>query len=84
MFRVGRRRSAACVEWDGPTSALSHHHQRVITGAETAAPADGGIARCLPETFGQTVPRSPRWLLGLGTFVMPGGREWGDGSRLVG
>jgi len=49
-------------EWDGPTSALSHHHQRVITGAETAA--DGGIARCLPETFGQTVPRSPRWWLG--------------------
>ena len=47
MFRVGRRRrSAGCRSWDGPTSLLSHQ-QRVITGAETAGTADGGIARCL-------------------------------------
>lgn len=64
MFRVGRRRrSAGCRSWDGPTSLLSHQ-QRVITGAETAGTADGGIARCLRLRAGQTVPRTPRWCLG--------------------
>jgi len=68
VFRVGSRRSAACRSWDGPTSFLSHH-QRVITGAETAAAAaDGGIARCCLRLSGsgwpETVPRSPRWCLG--------------------
>jgi len=64
VFRVGRRRrSAACRSWDGPTSFLSHQ-QRVITGAETAGTADGGIACCLRLRAGQTVPRTPRWCLG--------------------
>ena len=88
MFRVGRR-SAACRSWDGPTSFLSHQQARVITGAETAAAADGGIARCCLRLLsgGGLLARRYLGLPGgawVGTFVMPGGREWGDGSRLVG